>query len=265
MTVEPYAGAALGRTTKTIVLVGDSVPQRLAPELSAAAAAHGYVVISATRGSCPASGVGLVDSRGKPWGPGTQCATDVPARQDEAVARYRPALVIWWSRYELADRVDARGRPVRFGSRAYWALQRQAFVRRTTALTAKGAVVVAVEIERSGVGMRPAAMRRAVAPSSPASSTRWARRASGMRSSLRTGQGSVRAIDIQPLVCRDAASPCNDRLPDGTPARPDGTHYGPVRGALDRARRDRSSAGRSSSARVLAPHYRPGAPSRRRD
>jgi hypothetical protein len=37
--------------------------------------------------------------------------------------------------------------------------------------------------------------------------------------------GSVRSISIERLVCHDAASPCNDRLPDGTPARPDGTHY----------------------------------------
>ena len=76
--VVPHAGAALGRTTKTIVLVGDSVPQRLAPELSSAAARHGYVVISATRGSCPATGVALVNALGKPWGPGPKCATDVP-------------------------------------------------------------------------------------------------------------------------------------------------------------------------------------------
>ena len=152
-TVVPYAGAALGRTTKTIVLVGDSVPQRLAPELSDAAARYGYVVISATRGSCPATGVELVDSRGRAWGPGTQCATDVPARQDAAVAIYRPALVIWWSRYELADRLDARGRPVPFDSPAYWALQRQAFDRRTAALTRGGAKVVAVQIERTGLGI----------------------------------------------------------------------------------------------------------------
>jgi peptidoglycan/LPS O-acetylase OafA/YrhL len=241
VTVVPYAGAALGRTTKTIVLVGDSVPQRLAPELSAAAAAHGYVVISATRGSCPASGVALVDSRGKPWGPGTRCATDVPARQDAAVAGFRPALVIWWSRYELADRVDARGRPVRFGSRAYWALQRQAFVRRTTALTAKGAVVVAVEIERSGVGIRSRCNASRCGPllsrlvHAVRSQSVW----NSFLASHRTG--SVRAIDIQPLVCRDAGSPCNDRLPDGSPARPDGTHYGPAaapriaRAVIDRA------------------------------
>ena len=41
----------------------------------------------------------------------------------------------------------------------------------------------------------------------------------------RTATGAVRSISIQSLVCKDTASPCNDRLPDGSLARPDGTHY----------------------------------------
>jgi peptidoglycan/LPS O-acetylase OafA/YrhL len=239
--VVPYAGAALGRTTKTIVLVGDSVPQRLAPELAAAAAAHGYVVISATRGSCPATGVALVDARGRPWGPGPLCATDVPARQDAAVKQYRPALVLWWSRYELADRVDASGRPVAFGSPAYWALQRHAFERRTHALTRDGAKVVAVQIERTGVGVRLRCRPGSCGPfvyrlvHATTAQDVWNAFLASHRS------GPVRSISIQSLVCHDRASPCNDRLPSGVPARFDGTHYGPAaapvvaRAVIDRA------------------------------
>jgi hypothetical protein len=226
--VVPHAGAALGRTTKTIVLVGDSVPQQLAPELSAAAARHGYVVISATRGSCPASGVALVDATGKPWGPGTQCATDVPARQDAAVATYRPALIIWWSRYELADRINAQGRPVTFATAAYWALQQQAFARRTTTLTSRGAIVVAVQIERIGIGITSRCSLSNCGPflsrliHATAAQDRW----NAFLASHTTG--TVRAISIQTLVCHNNASPCNDRLPDSTLARPDGTHYSPT-------------------------------------
>jgi peptidoglycan/LPS O-acetylase OafA/YrhL len=239
--VVPYAGAALGRTTKTIVLVGDSVPQRLAPDLAAAAARHGYVVISATRGSCPATSVALVDARGRPWGPGTLCATDVPARQDAAVAQYRPALVLWWSRYELADRVDARGRPVAFGSPAYWALQRRAFARRTSALTRHGAKVVAVQIERTGIGIRSRCRAGSCGPflyrlvHATAAQDVW----NAFLASHRTGP--VRSISIQSLVCHDRASPCNDRLTTGELARFDGTHYGPAaapgvaRAVIDRA------------------------------
>ena len=240
--VLPRAGAATGTgVTRTIVLVGDSVPQRLAPDLTRAAATRGYVVISATRGSCPATGVAVVGPTGRPWGAGTACATDVPARQDAAVAKYRPALVIWWSRYELADRVDARGNPVPFDSPAYWALQRQAFAERTAALTRYGATVVAVQIERSGLGM---ATRCTPAKCGPFLERLI--RATGAQDTWNaflashTG-GPVRSISIQSLVCRNAASPCDDRLPDGSLARPDGTHYSPAaapavaRAVIDRA------------------------------
>jgi peptidoglycan/LPS O-acetylase OafA/YrhL len=223
--VVPHAGASLGRTTKTIVLVGDSVPQRLAPDLAAAAARHGYVVISATRGSCPATGVALVDAAGTPWGPGAQCATDVPARQDAAVAAYRPALVVWWSRYELADRVDARGRPVAFASSAYWALQKQAFARRTAALTRKGARVVAVEIERSGLGVSSRCSRSDCGPFLHRLVHATAARDVWNSFLASHTSGPVRAVSVEALVCHDGASPCNDRLPGGVLARPDGTHY----------------------------------------
>jgi peptidoglycan/LPS O-acetylase OafA/YrhL len=223
--VVPRAGATSGRVTRTIVLVGDSVPQRLAPDLARVAARQGYVVISATRGSCPATGVAVVGVTGKPLGAGRACATDVPARQNAAVAKYHPALVIWWSRYELADRVDARGRPVRFATPAYWALQKHAFARRTAALTRDGAIVVAVQIERSGLGMATRCTPEKCGPflerliEATAAQNTWNAFLASHSS------GPVRSISIQSLVCHDTASPCNDRLPDGSLARPDGTHY----------------------------------------
>jgi peptidoglycan/LPS O-acetylase OafA/YrhL len=226
--VQPRAGAAIGRVTRTIVLVGDSVPQRLAPYLARAAAPYGYVVVSATRGSCPATGVAVVDRTGKPWGAGTTCATDVPARQDAAIARYRPALVIWWSRYEVADRVDAAGNPVPFATPAYWALQKQAFATRTAALTRLGAIVVAVQIERSGLGMSTRCTPTKCGPllerliKATAAQDYWNSFLASHTS------GAVRSISIANVVCRDTASPCNDRLPNGSLARPDGTHYAPA-------------------------------------
>ena len=162
--VVPRAGAALGRVTRTIVLVGDSVPQRLAPDLARAAARYGYVVVSATRGSCPATGVAVVGVTGKPWGAGDVCATDVPARQDAAIARYRPALVIWWSRYELADRIDAHGRPVRFASPGLLEAAEARVRDPHTALTRDGAIVVAVQIERSGLGIATRCTRAECGP-----------------------------------------------------------------------------------------------------
>jgi peptidoglycan/LPS O-acetylase OafA/YrhL len=239
--VQPRAGAAIGRVTRTIVLVGDSVPQRLSPYLARAAARYGYVVISATRGSCPATGVAVVDQAGKPWGAGLACATQVPERQDAAIAKYRPALVIWWSRYELADRIDKRGNPVPFDTSAYWALQKNAFDTRTAALTRYGATVVAVQIERSGLGMSTRCTRARCGPflrrliDATAAQDTW----NTFLASHTTGH--VRSISIQKLVCKDSRSPCNDRLRDGSLARPDGTHYSAevapliARAVIDRA------------------------------
>jgi hypothetical protein len=152
----------------------------------------------------------------------------VPGRQDAAIARYRPALVLWWSRYELADRVDAHGDPVAFATLAYWALQRKAFASRTAALTRYGAIVVAVQVERSGLGMSTRCTPVKCGPflkrliDATTAQDKW----NAFLASHTAG--AVRSIGIEDLVCHDAASPCNDRLPDGSLARPDGTHYRPA-------------------------------------
>jgi hypothetical protein len=133
--------------------------------------------------------------------------------------------VIWWSRYELADRVDAHGQPVRFASAAYWRLQREAFAARTAALTRDGAVVIAVQIERSGLGMATRCTPRNCGPFLRRLITATAAQDTWNEFLASHMTGPVRSISIQSLVCHNAASPCNDRLPDGTLARPDGTHY----------------------------------------
>jgi len=157
------------------------------------------------------------------------------------VKQYRPALVLWWSRYELVDRVDTHGRPVAFASPAYWALQRRAFERRTHALTRDGAKVVAVQIQRTGIGVRSRCRPASCGPfvqrlvHATTAQDVWNTFLASHRS------GPVRSISIQSLVCHDGASPCNDRLRSGVPARFDGTHYGPAaapavaRAVIDRA------------------------------
>jgi len=35
----------------------------------------------------------------------------------------------------------------------------------------------------------------------------------------------MKVIALDDVYCKDAAEPCNDRLPDGTFARPDGSHF----------------------------------------
>ena len=147
--------AATGRgaraTTKTIVLVGDSVPQRLAPELSRAAAA-GYVVISATRGAVRRPASRSSTRRQARGGPARRARPTCPApgrggRGVPAGARHLVEPL-------RARRPGRRPRPVRsaFGSPPTGLCSGRRSPR-TAALTRRGAIVVAVQIERSGLGI----------------------------------------------------------------------------------------------------------------
>jgi peptidoglycan/LPS O-acetylase OafA/YrhL len=223
--VVPHAGAAEGNTTRTIVLVGDSVPQQLAMEFSRAAARKGYVAILATRGGCPATGVMVVDTRGRATGEGDACPRLVARRQDYVARRFRPALVIWWSRYEIADRLAPDGTRLTAGAAAYWRAQRRSFAARIAALTRFGAEVVTVQIERSGKGMLTRCTTTRCGPFLHRLIYRTDLRDTWNAFLARDHGRSVHSISIDRFVCRDAASPCNDRLADGSLARPDGTHY----------------------------------------
>ena len=103
------------------MLVGDSVPKSFVNEFRAAAAKHGYALVSAAHGGCPATGMPKVFSSGKKWKRNV-CPT-VVNEQDRMVEAYRPALVIWWSRYEVAPRLGADGKVLPLGSRAYFRAQ----------------------------------------------------------------------------------------------------------------------------------------------
>ncbi|MEQ1417460.1 hypothetical protein, partial [Salmonella enterica] len=67
--------------------------------------------------------VTALDGAGRPLAQG-RCATEVPAAQDEAVAQAQPDVVVWWSRYELADRIGPDGARLVAGTPAFWAAQR---------------------------------------------------------------------------------------------------------------------------------------------
>ena len=90
------------------------------------------------------------------------------------------------------------------------------------------ATLVAVQIERTGLGISSRCTPQACGPflkrliGATAAQDTW----NAFLASHTTG--AVRSISIQSLVCHNAASPCNDRLPDGSLARPDGTHYAPA-------------------------------------
>jgi hypothetical protein len=140
--------------------------------------------------------------------------------------------VIWWSRYEIADRLAPDGARLTVGTAAYWHAQERAFEVRASALAKLGAQVVAVQIERSGTGM----LTRCKATKCGPLLRRLIYRTDlqdTWNAFLAADHGSaVHSISINSFVCHDTASPCDDTMPDGSRARPDGTHYSPAAGAV---------------------------------
>ena len=232
--VVPHAGAQIqiaggGRgstpltVTKTIVLVGDSVPQYTSDEFSDAAAKYGYVVIKATAGGCPATAVPKIYSNGQPFK--NDVCSRMAAVQDAAIKKYRPALVLWWSRYELDWRIGKNGKVLRLGSRAYERVQQASFDKRVSALTRLGARLVAIQIEPPGhdLAVRNPGEHYLLFGQTllhrPDVVHKW-------NAFLARHKGpTVFSISIRNLVCHNSRSPCDDRLPNGHTARPDGIHY----------------------------------------
>jgi hypothetical protein len=219
----PVTKAQVSAVTNAVLLVGDSVPQAFGNEFADAAAQHDYVVIRATAGGCPATGVEKVYSSGERFK--KNACRRVVSAQDRMIETYRPALVIWWSRYEVAPRLGRHGRVLPLGSRAYWRAQRASFAARARALTSRGARLVTVQIERPG---------RALAARNPperyflVGRTLLHRRdvVNAWNAFLASHRGpTVFSISIDQLVCHDARNACDDTLPNGEPARPDGVHY----------------------------------------
>ena len=209
--------------THTVLVVGDSVAKMIAPYFATEAEKHGYDLVRAAWPGCPATGVAKVLSSGKPFK--RTCSPQVANGQDAKVEQYRPALVIWWSRYELAPRVDSSGKVLPVGSRAWFRVQEDSFDARVRALTRLGARLVAIQIEPPGPDL---AVRNPGEHYFLVGHTLLHRQGvvNGWDAFLASHHGpDVFSISVRHLVCHNARVPCDDRLPDGKSARPDGVHY----------------------------------------
>jgi hypothetical protein len=209
--------------TKTILVVGDSVAKMYAPYFALEAEKHGYSLVTAAWAGCPATGVAKIRSDGT--SPKRTCSPFVAEGQDAMVEKYQPALVIWWSRYELAPRVGAGGKMLTLGSKAWFRAQETSFDERVAALTKFGARLVTVQIEPPGPDL---AVRNPSEKYFLVGHTLLHRQdiVNGWNSFLASHKGpDVFSISVRHLVCHNDRVPCDDRLPNGQSARPDGIHY----------------------------------------
>lgn len=85
-----------------IMLVGDSVPLRLADPLAMAGQKRGLTVVGTAQGICTPTGAFLYFEPEDRFG---KLCPPVKEAQDEAINTYFPASS-WWSRHEYIDRYE---------------------------------------------------------------------------------------------------------------------------------------------------------------
>lgn len=231
------AVAAQEGDASTVVVVGDSVIRRLLPAIAPAGEQRGVTVLGAARGGCPAIGVVALDGYGMPIAEG-RCGRTVPAEQKRVIEEADPGLVIWWSRYELADRLGPDGERLHAGTGAFWKAQRTDLARAIDRLTANGAHLVLVETDRIGVGLGSRCTPGSCDPFLVRLRDKNDLREKWNEILRERAQSDPRVdvISMDDLYCRDEVNPCDDRLPiaahgeHSAPngagvARPDGSHF----------------------------------------
>ncbi len=215
----------------TVLLVGDSVPKRLLPYVAKAAEARHWYVYSAAVGGCATFPYLVVDQAGLPWNQSEECLVDVPKLQRDLVVEQRPDVVVWWSRYDLADRIEPDGRHVRPGTPEFWRAQEADLRGEIDRLTVGGARILFIEQDRPGKGMLARCpkvdchffLRQLIEHHD------WAEQWNKMVRDTAKVDPRITVVNIDDLFCHDKAVPCDDSTP--TPdffARPDGSHFSPT-------------------------------------
>jgi peptidoglycan/LPS O-acetylase OafA/YrhL len=255
--VVPPVQAAAGERpdAKTIMLVGDSVPLRLTPELAPAASARGLEIISAAAGGC--SPLAVKQWSGLNDGFGLNCP-EVADKQSEQIRLFNPGVVLWWSRYEIADRYAADGQILHTGTPGFWAAQAADFERAVDRLTSRGATLTVLLTERPGIGFESRCSPTHCVPflRKMVEHDEWRVHWNDYVLSRARADSRIRTIVVDDLFCRAQPSPsasasasptaaatstpsasptpsvppgwgaslCDDTVSPGRLARPDGSH-----------------------------------------
>lgn len=216
----------------TIMIVGDSVPKRLSESLAKAGQERGLNFYSAALGGCSPLGVEIVTAPGDVSG--KNCLAEVIKTQQAGLVE-QPDVVLWWSRYEIADRyVD--GVLLTPEDDGFWEAQLKDFRSRVNDLTKDGAKLVVVLTEPPSVGMKTRCsaddcvplLRRMVYHDEYR--VKW----NSILANEAKQDPRITAISIDKIACpKGVPSPvegapfmCDDRVDvSGNLLRPDGSHF----------------------------------------
>lgn len=220
--------------SRTIVLVGDSVPSRLMPALGPAAEERQVTVVSAVAGGCSPLAVHQRISTDDDAG---EACPQVEQMQRDAIQDHDPDAVLWWSRYEIADRVDADGRLLQAGDAGFWSAQRARFLEAVDRLTGEGATLYVVETESPGIGMLSRCSEQECHPflARMVTQDHLRREWNELVRGIAEDDDRVRVLTVSELFCpepqpevvpaRFGTALCDDRDAGGRLARPDGSHF----------------------------------------
>jgi peptidoglycan/LPS O-acetylase OafA/YrhL len=220
-------------TEKTLVIVGDSVPDRMTAQFDEAIKAEGWTAVSAAYGNCPALAFAIVDPQGELWGPGNDCNKTVKSAQSAALETYNPSAIVFWSRYEISDRYDENGNHLVAGTQEFWLLQEEQLRARLDVLQEDGAEIFLILIEPIGIGVKDNPqctpedchwfIERLKGESGQDLIQAW----NQILIKVATERKNVHVIDIKNEICLDDSVPCNDTKITKELSRYDGSHFTP--------------------------------------
>lgn len=229
----PASSVAVPPPGSTVVVMGDSVPERLLLLEDRFKDVLGWRTVNVARTGCPIFGGQTA------WPDGTakraySWCQSVRSVQAAALAE-EPEVVVWWDRLSLVHYLtgpEDGGEFVYAGSDRFWDLRHDDLRKLASEVVASGALLVFVRTEPMGIGVkRPC-------PTWHESRQCWdflrfrtrhytdiTRRWNAMMKRWANHHpGEAVYVNITDDICVVDESPCDDRI-DGVPARDDGSHY----------------------------------------
>lgn len=211
-----------------LLVVGDSVPKRLVPVLAPIAQKRGLEIVSAARGGC--SPLAVYQDEGETDHAGKRCLTVADA-QEEALNKYHPGYVLWWSRYEVVPRYDAKGNLLTPDMEDFWIAQKADLDISINRLTKEGATLVFVLTERPGRGIleRSKEELNTVVIDTLINHDIYRQRFNELIQQVSQHNSQIKIIDGDSLFCSadmkvETEQLCDDNVLGKGYIRPDGSH-----------------------------------------
>jgi hypothetical protein len=213
-----------------MMLVGDSVPLRLADSLDRALADRGWRLVSSMFGGCPVTGEAPMTPDGAPFRDALPCDRAIVHAQLRVLEESDPDVVVWWDRWSLSSFLTPDGDPVVSGTSRFWTWRRSSLDRAFERFTSLGGTLVLIAVEPPGRGVSthycPTVACRDWLRFQVDRYRDVTRRWNGiLRRFAERHPRRARFVSVTDAICERDVAPCDDSLHGGDRARPDGTHY----------------------------------------